>query len=154
MKKANFFLFLTLLHAPTHPYPPLYQPLTSIPLSPIPTHLSPSSPFLRNPSRILLAPLPTTSLHPPYHLPATSLLPLYYLSTSSLLPPFRNASRNRYVVHDLSSRPLPTASTSTPPFLRVFSDFSRTNLGGKSEGSRRNLGCNMFLILIISMLCT
>lgn len=145
MKKANFFFFLTLLHTLTHPYP------SSLSAS----CLHPSFPYSDSPSFFLtLSPesLPYSPSSPPYHLPTTSLHPPYILPTTSLLPFWGNASCCRYIVHDLSSRSLPTASTSTPPFLRVFSDFSRTILGGTSEGPRRNLGVDVFLVLVISVL--
>lgn len=156
MKKANFFFFLTLLHTPTHPYP---SSLSASCLHPSLPYSDPPSFFLTlSPESLSYSPssppyhLPTISLHPPYILPTSSLPPPCYLSASSLLPFWGNASRCRYIVHDLSSRSLPTASTSTPPFLRVFSDFSRTILGGTSEGPRRNLGVDVFLVLVISVL--
>ena len=144
MKKANFFFFLTLLHAPTHPYPsslsasclhpsfPFSDPPSFfLTLSPESLPYSPSSPPYH---------LPTSSLHPPYILPTTSLHPPYILSASSLHPPCYLFG-GMLPAADISCtiyRPGPSRPPPHPP--RRFSVFSPTSVGLSSEGRRRDLG--------------
>ncbi len=145
MKKTNFFLFLTLLHTPPHRYPSSLSasclhpsslssdpPFSFLTLSPESLPYSPSSPPYH---------LPTSSLHPPYHLPATSLHPPCYLFGGML--PAADISCTIY-------RPGPSRPPPHPP--RRFSEFSPTSVGLSSEGRRRDLGVDVFLVLAISML--
>lgn len=133
MKKANFFLFLTLLHTPPHHHPSSLSasclhpsflfsdpPSFFLTLSPESLPYSPSSPPYH---------LPTTSLPPPYILPTTSLLPLCYLFGGML--PAADISCTIY-------RPGPSRPPPHPP--RRFSVFSPTSVGLSSEGRRRDLG--------------
>ena len=131
-----FFLFNT----SPRPHPPLS--LLSISLLPpslfslFPTHLPSSSPFLRNPSRILLAPLPTSSLPSPYILPTTSLLPLCILPATFLGECFPlQIYRARFIVPVPPDR-LHIHPAVSPCFLRLQSDYPRRDVGGTSEKPR------------------
>ena len=140
MKKANFFFFLTLLHAPTHPYP------SSLSAS----CLHPSFPYSDSPSFFLtLSPesLPYSPSSPPYHLPTSSLPPPCILPTTSLLPlcilpatflgecfPLQ-IYRARFIVPVPPDR-LHIHPAVSPCFLRLQSDYPRRDVGGTSEKPR------------------
>lgn len=133
MKKANFFLFLTLLHTPTHHHP---SSLSASCLHPSFLFSDPPSFFLTlSPESLPYSPssppyiLPTISLHPPYHLPATSLHPPCYLF-GGMLPA---ADISCTIYRPGHSRPPPH-----PP--RRFSEFSPTSVGLSSEGRRSDVG--------------
>ena len=125
MKKANFFLFLTLLHAPTHPYP------SSLSAS----CLHPSFPYSDSPSFFLtLSPesLPHSPSSPPYILPTTSLPPPYnpFVECFPL-----QIYRARFIVPVPPDR-LHIHPAVSPSFLRLQSDYPRRDVGGTSEKPR------------------